>query len=143
MPCFSVLQRLSSNSPPFLFKSHIHRTALCRTPGVSENIQTFEAPERHNHLPLLPSSSCMNFHSSTLSTFLASLGIFRSPFLKTCAKNISCFFGKVPQCVYYLPTHQDHKLIYFLTVSEECLTVTATAQFHSLKYPKLLLADIY
>ena len=50
---------------------------------ISKNIQNFKAPERQQP----PSSRALpvvaNFHSSILSTFLANLGICRSPFLKT------------------------------------------------------------
>lgn len=84
---------------------------------------------------------CSKFHSSILSVFLANLGTHRSPFFKNIVSqefrlSLSCFFGKVPQHIYHLPTHQYHKSIYFSTaVWMSQNDVTATAPSCSSKYP--------
>lgn len=71
-------------------RSQLHREGMRRILGISKNIRNFEASRRHNHIPFLPSFSCSNFHSSTLSTFSANLRIYRSPFLKTSwARNLA------------------------------------------------------
>lgn len=136
-------------------RSQLHREGMHRILGISKNIHNFEASRRHNHIPFLPSFSCSNFHSSTLRTFSANLRIYRSPFLKTSwARNLAFHSAVSLAKSLNAPTHQYHRIpvsrisstdspvsqvnLFYdcgMDVSEECLTVTTTAQFHSFKYP--------